>query len=192
MVQAASLFNKRLALLAALLLLGGLLTACAGGSGPSTPSTSQAPTATISPDTQAYLSLLQTYYMPWERDHFQQQSQCGPGFDQAPPVAQALRLPDCRPVLVSELAAGKTLISQLTTAHPPASWQTAHAALRQAMQVVDTYDTQRLHAIEASNVSQFVALSNGAPQVLALFCGPIHLINVGPPASNFPVPDSCQ
>lgn len=156
--------------------------------------TATTPTATVDSTTAAYLSMLQTFYVPWSRDHTQQRNQCGFGFNAHTPEQQARLLPDCRPVLDTEITAGKTLVAQLATAQPPTRWQAAHDALKHALQAIDTYDAQRLQAIDAHNVTQFVNLSGSAPQVMVLFCTPIHTINAGPPATAFSVPDpsSCS
>src|SRR5262249_61578358 len=106
-----------------------------------------------------------------------------------PAGQQTQQLPQCRPILVAEIAAGKALIAQLATAQQPTRWQAAHDELQHAMQGVDAWDGQRLQAIDAGNVSRFVDLSLDAPQVLAPFCSPIHSFNVGPPPSSFAIPD---
>src|SRR5262249_43805872 len=172
-------------------LLGGRAAPPSGAAATTAPLAT--PTAAVDAATQAYLTLLHSYYDPWVQDHITQRTQCGPRFNGLPATTQQQQLPDCRPILVAELAAGKTLIAQLATAHPPARWQAAHDDLKHAMQGVDAWDGQRLQAIDAGDVSRFVNLTDGVPQVLAPFCGPIRTINAGPPFSLFAIPDfSCS
>src|SRR5262249_39985119 len=128
--------------------------------------------------TQAYLTLLQTYYVPWVQDWGQERGQCALGFLGLAPADQIQQLPACRPLLTPELAAGKTLLAQLATAQPPTRWQAQPAALTQALQAADGYDTQRLHAIDAQSVSQYLTLANRAPEVALRFCQPISAFNV--------------
>lgn len=168
-----------------------LLTGCATPASDATATTAPAatPTATVDVPSQAYLTLLHTYYLPWVLAHHQQRDTCGPDFNALPASDKAKQLPACRPLLVTEIAAGMTLIAQLASAQPPARWQTAHEGLKQAMQGAAAWDGQRLAAIDAHDVPHFVALSYGAPQVLTVFCEPIRTINAGPPVTNLPVPD---
>jgi hypothetical protein len=178
--------NKNLTALGAIaavvllaVLAGSLFTYL--GSRTSTPTSK--PTPTVDP-TQGYLSMLQTYYVPWARDFIDERTLCGISFASRPTAAQIQQLPTCRPPLAAEIAAGKTLIAQLATAQPPARWQAQHAALRQAMQAMDAFDTQRLQAIDAHSVSQYLSVLNGATSVTTAFCSPIMALNVDLTARN--------
>jgi hypothetical protein len=156
-----------------------LLVGCAvPASGARTPT----PTATLDATTQAYLAMLRTYFVPWARDWIAERYppfDCGYWFISLPATQQTQQLPACRPPLVTEIAAGKTLIAQLALARPPARGQAVHAALEQGMQAVKAYDAQRLHAIDAHRVSQYVSVIRyGGPEVGVLFCTPISAINV--------------
>jgi hypothetical protein len=152
------------------------------------------PTPTLDPTTQAYLTVLQTYYVPWAQDHLQEglQSKCGLAFTSLPPAQQTQQLPTCRPLLVPEIAAGKTLLAHLATAQPPTRWHAAHAALDQAMQAADAWNAQRLQAIDAQNVSQYVSVVNQLP--LTMFCDPLSTFNAFLASRNAallpaPIPD---
>src|SRR5262249_4154532 len=91
---------------AALILLAGGADPASGAMATSAPAAT--PTATIDRPTQAYLTLLQTYYLPWVLAHHQQRDTCGPDFNALPATERAQQLPACRPILVTEIAAGKT------------------------------------------------------------------------------------
>jgi hypothetical protein len=137
------------------------------------------PAATAQPPidytTRAYLGLLDSYYVPWVLDYLQERRLCGLPFDNLPPARQTQRLPTCPPLLRPEVAAGETLIAQLATAHPPTNWQAAHHALQQAMQAMDAFDAQRLHAIALQNVTQYASVVVRTPE--RQFCAPVDTFN---------------
>jgi hypothetical protein len=124
-----------------------------------------------------YVSLLHTYYAPWGLDIVGERIQCGPDFVQLSPAQRPQQMQACRPLLIAEIDAGKTLIAQLATAQPPARWQTEHAELKQAMQAADTWDAQRLQAINAKNVNQYVLVVQQGESVGVMFCDPIDKFN---------------
>jgi hypothetical protein len=164
---------RRFGPLAAVLVFTVLAASLFGYFGGHHPAPSNQPP--LDPTTQAYLSLLDRYYIPWVLDYRQQSILCGPAFAAQPAALQSQHLPECRPILVPELAAGETLSTQLAMAHAPTSWQTAHAALRQAMEDADAYDTQRLQAIDAHNVTLYGDVSAHTPE--ESFCMPVNTFN---------------
>lgn len=156
---------------AAILLLIGCSTPPSSARAPT-------PTVTVDPTTEAYVGMLQTYYVPWVKGYVANR-QCSYNFTRLPLDQQTVQQVEaCRPMVVTEIAAGKTLIRQLGQAQPPAQWQASHTALQQAMQGADAYDTQRLQAIDAHSVSQFVSVVTNAPTVFGAFCSPISTLDV--------------
>jgi hypothetical protein len=159
------------------LLIGAAILLLIGCS--TSPSSARAPTPTarVDPTTQTYVKVLETYYVPWVTGYVENR-QCSYNFIRIPADQQTAQMQACRPIVATEITAGKTLISQLATAQPPAQWQDAHAALRQAMQAADAYDAQRLQMIDAQNLSQFVSVVTTAPTVFDAFCSPVSTFNV--------------
>jgi hypothetical protein len=161
-----------------LLLLGAGATLLVGCAGAAPSARAPTPTATLDATTQVYLTVLRTYYVPWVQDLLDLRDEtCNYRFLQLTAAQQTQKLPMCRPGVVTEIAAGTTVIAQLAMAQPPARWQTAHAELKQAMQAAEAFDVQRLQAIDAHSVSRYVSLVSGIPDVGQRFCNPISVFN---------------
>jgi hypothetical protein len=177
---------KALEALAAVLVLVALAASLFAYFGSRTHGPAAKPTPTVD-TTQAYLSLLRTYYAPWALDHLSEPKACNINFAQLPTAQQAQQLQSCRPLLIPELAAGQTLIGQLATAHPPTRWQAAHSALQQVMQAAYTYDSQRALAIDAQSVSQYLNVIQRAEGFMLQFCNPIGTFDVYLVSHNMPL-----
>lgn len=133
-------------------------------------------TATLDPQSQAYVTLLNTYYRPMAAADLPA-AQC---YVQTMNTGNLQDLLACRAPIANELALAQALRAQLATANPPARWQSQHTALRQAVQGLIDVETAQLAAIDAHDINRF--LNN--PQlgaVLGAFCPIVAQLNAGPP-----------
>ncbi|HEV2239266.1 MAG TPA: hypothetical protein VGR57_21600 [Ktedonobacterales bacterium] len=189
---------EALAAVLVIALIGGLL-AWHGGAGPAHMPT---PTPTLDPQSQAYVTMLRTYYVPLA-DAYQ------PAFDcyenliaplggnvpiMTPSVvehAPSSVLDACRAPVQAELAAAQALNAHLASAAPPSRWQSQHAALRQSTQAIISFASKELQGITTHSVALYLSPGNGIEEAV-LFCTPIQQINAGPPRLSPQLPPPYQ
>jgi hypothetical protein len=137
------------------------------------------PTPALDAQSQAYITLLRTYYLPFA-DADDVAANC---WWQVKATAIADRehvLATCRSPEAAELALAQTLHTQLAAAAPPARWQAPHSALQQAVDGMIALLTGLVAAIDAQDVSRYVD-AQGLSGAANLFCAPIVQLNAGPP-----------
>jgi hypothetical protein len=147
----------------------------------------------LDPASQAYVSMLRTYYAPIAVDNPSVETCLGNAGNMLPNEVQAAQLmPTCRPLVAAQLTAASTFAAQLASTTPPARWRTQDAELRQATQGLIPILTAWLRAIDARDTGQFVPLWDRSSPALGLFQAPIAQINadihVGPSPLPPPLP----
>jgi putative zinc finger protein len=150
-----------------------LLTIEQGQCGPDQP----VPTATPDPASQAYITLLRTYYTPLVSTDLNLRN-CYITVENTRKLQDMLA---CRPLWADQLLLVRTLRTQLATASPPAHWQTQHAALQQAIDGRIAVLTEQLAAIDAQDVTRFLNTTAAQNDNFASFCPIIAQLNAGPP-----------
>ncbi|HEY7342274.1 MAG TPA: hypothetical protein VH591_15460 [Ktedonobacterales bacterium] len=170
------------------MLLGCGSGASAGSSRPKAPAAT--PTATIEPVTQAYLTVLRQYYMPFLGDETLEKNRCGiPALFGSLAVVKSL-MSFCGQFESKALASAQTLLDHLKTVTPPTQWKTADEKLKQAIQVTITFHAKKLQAINTQNAAQYKEVNGTGPVMAGLYCDPIGQINAGLPLSSaLPVPE---
>jgi hypothetical protein len=144
---------------------------------PVTPHPTPTATPALDPQSQAYVTLLRTYYLPFA-DADDASVNCWGAVKAAAQANQEQLLATCRSPEAAELALGQTLHTQLAAAAPPARWQAAHATLQQAVDGLLALATQSLAAIDAQDVSRYLDVFTSIENQ---FCAPIAQLNAGPP-----------
>jgi putative zinc finger protein len=140
---------------------------------------------TLDPQSQAYVSVLRNYYQPvfvaTSLD-----TDCQNTYGAAAPSRKLAALLNCRATAAAAVTSAQALSDHLASASPPARWQTADAALKQAAAATVAVYNQRVAAIDAHDTAQFDALGPQTASVLAQYCGPIAQINADlPPGDTF-------
>ena len=189
--RAAGRLTSRLAIAAILLiaLLTSILLALQGGLW-RTAAPHPTPTASLDAQTQAYVNVLQTDYLPFSQAASDEDHQCHGPVNAAPVAQQPALIQACRPLEVSALRTAQTLLARLQVTSPPPRWRTADSELKQAIQGYIAFYTERINAINAHDVNRFVAAwQELALPVDPLFCSSFgrfttDLRNAGVPAVN--------
>jgi hypothetical protein len=146
------------------------------------------PTPTLDPTSEAYVSVLRTYYPPFIAAEEQEFEQCAlPITHFSPPEVLA----PCRPVELAAITAAQTLVDHLVATPPPARWQAQDAALKQALRAAIAYNTERIHDIDAKAVVPFYLTRTDGGAAGSLLCTTILQIDRGPPplSPGFSLPD---
>jgi hypothetical protein len=144
---------------------------------PVTPRPTPTATPALDPQSQAYVTLLRTYYLPVvSANHLV--ADC---FTNAEGTRRLQDVIDCRSPVAEELARAQTARIQLATASPPARWQSQHTALLRAIDGLIALLTEQETAIDAQDVTRF--LNTGALVIdrLQAFCPIVSQLNAGPP-----------
>jgi hypothetical protein len=169
---------EALAALLVIALLGGLLASRnVVGPGPASTPIPTTPMPTLDPESQAYVTLLRTYYLPVVTAE-------PPTFECYNLLVNTRKLADllaCRGPMAAQLAAAQTLRTQLATATPPPRWQSQHTALQQAVQGFIGVQTDMLAAIDAQDITRFFSYETRVIDVLSSFCPIVTQLNAGPP-----------
>jgi hypothetical protein len=169
---------EALAALLIIALLGGLLASRhLVGPGPASTPIPTTPLPTLDAQTQAYVTVLNTYYRPLFTAGVAAK-QCYVQFENTGKLTDLLA---CRDPIASELAAAQTLRTQLATATPPPRWQSLHTALQQAVQGLIDVNTVQLAAIDAQDGAHFLSPNGRLGDVLSAFCPIFAQLNAGPP-----------
>jgi hypothetical protein len=135
------------------------------------------PTPALDAQSQAYVTLLRTYYLPFA-DADDVGVNCWGKVKAAAKSNQEQLMATCRSPEAAELALGQTLHAQLAAAAPPTRWQAAHAALQQAVDGLRALVTEEVAAIDAQDVGRYLDVFTSLE---SQFCAPIAQLNAGPP-----------
>lgn len=154
--------------------LAGLLAGCGSAA-------AATPTPTVDPVTQAYLSVLHTYYVPFAAAESENYRRCLEGFTVATTTQRPKVMAQCRPVEIAASDAGQAVLTNLGTVVPPPRWQRANGELTQGIQALIAYHNASVHAIDADSVAQFEVAAHLSDPAFSLFCDPIAQLNEGPP-----------
>jgi hypothetical protein len=146
---------------------------------------------TVDAVSQAYVNILQTYYVPFFDAH-SKDLHCylvvhNLWIVNAPSSKVVKAMNDCRDPLAASMAAAQVLQTQLAGATPPARWQAQHTALQNGVQSYFTYIATLVHDIDTGNVDDYNNVSQ-ARRLQNSFCEPIAQINAGPPQVIPPLP----
>jgi hypothetical protein len=165
------------AVLVIAILAGALFAHFRAPTQPVTPHPTPTATPALDPQSQAYVTLLRTYYIPMA-DANDPAKVC---WSAVIVSKQVQYMAPCRPPTAAMLALAQTLRTQLAAAAPPARWQTQHVALQQAVDGQIALLTEELAAIDAQDLTRFLNTQDLVLHTLGLFCTPIAQLNAGPP-----------
>jgi hypothetical protein len=159
----------------------GLTALLAGCSGAPSQSVTQrphvTPVPTLDAQSQAYVTLLRTYYLPVYSAGIPA-AQCAMLVENTRKLADLLT---CRPLFAAQLAAAQTLRTQLATASPPVRWQTQHTTLQQGLQEWIAFETDELAAIDAQDITRYFSVETRGGDGSDTLCQVITQLNAGPP-----------
>jgi hypothetical protein len=135
------------------------------------------PTPTLDAESQAYVTLLRTYYTPLVTAD-QAEKLC---YIQVETTRKLSDLLPCRSPFADMVAVEQTLRTQLATAVPPARWQAQHTALQQAVQGLLGVQSDELAAIDAQDIARFLSYNERQIDAFSAFCPIVTQLNTGPP-----------
>lgn len=142
----------------------------------------------LDPQARAYLAVLHADYQPVLDALGVNDRQCINAFGAAPQADKPGDMLACRPVEQAVVTTSQHLLNDLATTPPPARWRTADGQLKSWARALIKAFTDRIHAIDAGDITRFVALSDSEVYpAIVLSCGPIEQINASlPPDRQLP------
>jgi hypothetical protein len=186
--------TRHLVVTSVVLAIAGVALASCGTAQAGTTTPAATPTLTLDPTTQAYVSVLRTYYVPFSKSGGQEIYWCEERYAVDSKSQRPQDMVTCQPMELSARDDAQAALTHLGATPPPARWQQADTELKQALQLMIPYYTARISAIDANSTTQFeAAYTDLANQPSPMFCDAIRQLNAPPSpfAPPLEVPGAC-
>lgn len=135
---------------------------------------------------QAYVAVVRSNYLPLLDAIGAESRQCVTAFDGTPASDKPQAMADCRPLEVTAQTSAQTLLDHLQAAPAPPRWKSADEQLKAWAQGDVTFYTERIQVIDAHDVARFKTLGDQGTNDQSE-CSAIEQINADLPAdAQFP------